>query len=70
MSTTYSFRSIENNHDVYRGKNCIIKFCEFSREHPVKITNFKQKEIKLLAKEQQEPYKNAKICKKSLKINI
>ena len=29
MSTIYSFRSIENKHDVYRGKDCIKKFCEF-----------------------------------------
>ena len=37
-------------------------FCEFSRDHAIKIINFKKKEIKLLTKEQQKPYKNAKIC--------
>ena len=37
-------------------------FCEFSRDHAIKIFIFKKKEIKLLTKEQQEPYKNAKIC--------
>ena len=26
MSTISSFRSIENNHDVYRGKDCMKKF--------------------------------------------
>ena len=29
LSTLYSFRSVENKHDVYRGKDCMKKFCEF-----------------------------------------
>ena len=33
MSRLYSFRSIENKHDIYRGKYCMKKFCEFLREH-------------------------------------
>ena len=28
MSTTSSFRSIEIKHDVYKGKDCMKKFCE------------------------------------------
>ena len=28
MSTISSFKSIGNNHDVYRGKDCMKKFCE------------------------------------------
>ena len=28
MSTISSFRSIENKHNVYRGKDCMKKFCE------------------------------------------
>ena len=39
MSTISSFRSIENKHDVYRGKDCMKKFCEFLREHAMKIRN-------------------------------
>ena len=34
-----SFRSIENQHDVYRGKDCMSRFCEFLREHAMKIIN-------------------------------
>ena len=34
MSTISSFKSIENNHDVYRAKDCRKKFCESLREHP------------------------------------
>ena len=62
MSSISSFRSIENKHDVSRGKDCVEKFCEYLRKHAIKIINFKNKKMELLAKEQQESYKNVKIC--------
>ena len=62
MSTIFSFRSIENKHDTYRGKDCMKKFCEFLGNHTIKIINFKKNKIKLLTKEQQESYENPKIC--------
>ena len=62
MSTISSFRSIENKHDVHRGKDCMKKFCKFWREQTVEIINFKKKKMKLLTKEQQGSYENAKIC--------
>ena len=34
------FKSIENKYDVYRGKDCIKKFCESWREHAIEIINF------------------------------
>ena len=37
MSTISLFRSIENKHDVYRGKDCTKKFCKFLKEHAMKI---------------------------------
>ena len=43
ISTRSSFRSIENKHDVFRGKDCMKKFCKFFREHALKITNFEKK---------------------------
>ena len=73
MSTIASFKSIENKHDVHRGKDCMKKFSKSFREHSSKIINFKKKKIKSLTKEQQESNENAKICyisKKKLKINI
>ena len=54
MSKIFSFRSIENKHDVYGGKDCMKTFCEFLREYGMKITNFKKKKMKLLTKEQQQ----------------
>ena len=61
-STISSFRSIETKQDVDRGKDCREKFCESLREHAMKIINFKKKKMKLLTKEQQESYENAKVC--------
>ena len=43
LYTISSFRSIENKHDMYRGKDCIKKFCELSRENAINIINFKKK---------------------------
>ena len=37
ISTISLFRSIKNNHDVYRGKDCMRKFCELLREHTMKF---------------------------------
>ena len=54
MSTILSFKSLESKHDVYRGKDCMKKFCESLREHAMEIINFKKKKMKLLTKEQQE----------------
>ena len=48
MSAISSFRSIGNKHDVYRGKDCMKKFCKSWREHTMKIINFKKKRTKSL----------------------
>ena len=48
MSTILSIKSIENKHDVYRGKDCMKKFCESLRDHAMKIIIFfflKKKEV-------------------------
>ena len=62
MSTISLFKSIENKHVVYRGKDCMKKFCESLREHATKIINSKKKKMTSLTKEQQESYENAEIC--------
>ena len=43
MSAILSRKSIEKNHDVYRGKDCRKKFCESLREHAKLLTNEQQK---------------------------
>ena len=62
MPAITSYRSIENKHDVYRGKDCKKKFCESLKEHTMKIIIFKMKKMDFLTKEKQESYENANIC--------
>ena len=50
MSTISAFRSIENKHDMCRGKDCMKKFCEFLRERAMKIISFKKKKNKIINK--------------------
>ena len=61
MSTIASFKSIENNHIVYRGKVYMKEFCWSLREHSMELIKFFKK-MKLLTKQQQEPSENAKLC--------
>ena len=42
MFTISSFTSIENKYDVFRGKDCRKKFCEYLRQHTIKIINLKK----------------------------
>ena len=43
MSTILSLKRIENNHNVYRVKDCMKKFCESLREYAMEIINSKKK---------------------------
>ena len=73
MSTMSSLRIIKIKHGIYSGKDCMKKFYESLREHPMKIINFNKKKMKLLTKEQQESTKMQKpfiFVKKNLKMNI
>ena len=62
ISTLLSFKSIENKHDVYRGKDSMKNFYELLRENAMKIINFKKKKMKLLTNKLQNSYQNWKIC--------
>ena len=59
---TSSFKSTKNKYGVYSDKDCMKKFCEYLREHGMKIINFKGKKMRLLTNELQKSYENAKIC--------
>ena len=50
ISTISSLRSIENKHDVYRGKDCMKRFCEYLKEYAMKIINFKKKKNNIINK--------------------
>ena len=76
MSVISPFRSIEYKYDEYRSKDNMKRFCEFLRDHAMKIINFKKKKIKLLTKKQQESYEiifplqSVIFAKESLTINM
>ena len=40
LSALSSFITIEKKYDVFRGKGFMQTFCEFLREHAVKMINF------------------------------
>ena len=61
MSTISSFKNIENKRNVYKGKDCVKKFCDSLTEHKTKVINSKKRKMKLLTKERQESHENAKI---------
>ena len=52
MSTTWSFGNIENKHTLYRGENCMKKFCTFLREHATNVIKFEKKMLPLTKKSQ------------------
>ena len=72
MSAISTFKSIENKHNVYGGKDCMKKFCEFLREHTIGRFNFKKNNVikKQTAKIKNEMQKSVIFVKKSLKINM
>ena len=67
MPTRSSFRSIENNCNVYTGKDCMKKFCELLKEHTMKIINIKKKNNSM---NHMKIQKSILFVKKNLKINI
>ena len=67
MPAILSFKNIENEYGVYRGKDFMKKFSESLREHAVEIINFGKK-MKSLTNEQQKSYHIASICYISKKI--
>ena len=73
MPAIFLFRSIENKHDIYSGKDFMKKFCDSLREHPMKIINFKKKKWSYYQKISKNHIKMQKFVifvKKNLKTNI
>ena len=62
MSAIWGFNHIEDKHNLYRGKDCMKKFCESFREHAKSITDFEKKKTLSLKRKNLESYKDAKVC--------
>ena len=50
VSNISPFKRMENKHYVYRGKDCIKKFCVSLREHAMEIISFKKKKNEIINK--------------------
>ena len=62
MSTIWVFDHIENKHTLYRGKDCMKKFCGPLREHAKNIIDFEKKKMLPLTKEELKSHQDAKVC--------
>ena len=60
MSTICAFDHIQNRHNLYRGEDCMKKFCEFLREHAKNIIDFGIKKMFLLTKKNKNHIKMQK----------
>ena len=62
MSTIWAFDEIENMYTLYRGSNCMKKFCTSLREHAKNIIDFEKKKVLPLTKEELKSHQDAKVC--------
>ena len=62
MSTIWAFDNIENKHTLYRGEDCMNKFCTSLREQTKNITDFEKKKMLTLTKEELKSHQDAKVC--------
>ena len=64
MSTIWAFDHIENKHTLYRGKDCMKKFCtlrEHSKKKRKEKNNFEKKKVLPLTKEELKLHQDAKV---------
>ena len=62
MSTIWGFDHIEDEHTLYRGKDCMKNVCESLKEHPKCIIDFEKKKMLPLTREELESHEDAKVC--------
>ena len=67
LSLIFSFNLKENKHSVYRGRDCIEKFCKDLKELATKIINYEEKDMIALRDNKNKFYEEQKkwhICQK------
>ena len=62
MSTIWTFDHIENNHSLYRGEDCMKKFCTL-REHGKNVIYFEKKKMLQLTKKELRLHQDVMKCK-------
>ena len=61
MLTVWAFDQIENKYTLYRGKDCLKKFCESLREHTKNKIDFEKKIMLPLTNEELKSHQDAKV---------
>ena len=62
LSLISLFNSNENKHNVYRGRDCIKRFCSDLKELTSKIINYEEKEMIPLTENENKFYEDQKEC--------
>ena len=62
LSLISSFNSKENKHSVYRGRDCIEKFCKDLKELATKIINYEENDMIPLTDHENKFYEEQKEC--------
>ena len=60
MSTIWGFDHMESKHILYRGKDCMEKFCASFREHSKNIIDFEKRKMLRLIKKELKSHQDAK----------
>ena len=58
----WAFDHIRNKDTFYRGKGCMKNFCESLRQHEKNITDFENKKMLPLTREELKSHQNADVC--------
>ena len=61
MSTNLAFDHLEIKHNLFRGKDCMKKFCTSLRKQAKDIIDFETKNMSSLTKEELKPHQDAKV---------
>ena len=61
-STIWGFDYLEDKHMLYRGKDCMKKFCTSLREHAKNIIDFEKRKMLPLTKEELRSHQDRKVC--------
>ena len=62
MSNIWTFHKIENKLSLYRGEDCMKKFCIYLRERGANVIDFKKSKILPLTQKELKPDQNLTVC--------
>ena len=62
MPTVWAFDNIENKHTLYRGKDCMKKFCTSLKKHATNVIKFEKNKMLPLTKNELKLHQDATEC--------